>query len=125
MKRAPAQSNSGGIALALSRKSSGDRPDVRKSLMLALVRRGDGQFEQPWKVCSPGQMSLFVEQLRTLSRSCAAAMALESTGTFWDMLRRQLSEAGRHFDDVRKLLNIMKRLVDLGNTEGVMHIALT
>jgi transposase len=68
--------------------------DVGKFHMLAVVRWSDGEFERPWKVGSPGQISLFVEHLRTLSRSCAVATALESTGTYGDVLRRQLSQAG-------------------------------
>lgn len=54
LKRAPTRSNSGGIALALFRKPPAVQPDVDNSLMLALVRRGDGEFEQLWKVRSPG-----------------------------------------------------------------------
>lgn len=68
--------------------------DVGKFHMLAVVRWSDGEFERPWKVRSPNQIKLFVERLGTLSRSCGVKTALESTGTYGDVLRCQLSQAG-------------------------------
>lgn len=68
--------------------------DVGKYQMHAVVRWSDGQFERPWKVKSPAQIGLFVEHLRTLAERCAVTTALEPTGTYGDVLRDRLGQAG-------------------------------
>lgn len=83
---------------SVSRLSSGREAvvgiDVGKFHMFGVIRWSDGQFERPWKVRCPGQISLFVERLRALSESCPVQTAMESTGTYGDVLRAQLTEAG-------------------------------
>lgn len=68
--------------------------DVGKFHKFAVIRWSDGEFERPWKVRSPEQIGLFVERLQRLSQYCTLKTAMESTGTYGDVLRWKLTQAG-------------------------------
>jgi hypothetical protein len=68
--------------------------DVAKDQHAACLYWPDRSFERPWRVESPGQIGLLVEKLVELSRSCPLVVALESSGTYGDVLRQALSDRG-------------------------------
>lgn len=68
--------------------------DIGKFHMFAVIRFSDGEFERPWKVRSPGQIGLLVERLQRLSQNCTLKTAMESTGTYGDVLRWKLTQTG-------------------------------
>ncbi len=59
-------------------------PDVRAAMA----------GERPWRVRSPGQVGLLVQKLVELGRHGKLKVAMESSGTYGDVLRQALSDAG-------------------------------
>jgi transposase len=68
--------------------------DVGKQEIYAVVRWSDGTFERAWKAMNPSELPLLVELLRKLGERHLLKAAMESTGTYGDALRSQLSQAG-------------------------------
>lgn len=68
--------------------------DVAKKEVVACLYWPDRSFDRPWGVASPGQISLFVELLKELSRDRTLVVAMESSGTYGDVLRQALTDAG-------------------------------
>jgi len=68
--------------------------DVAKGELVACVVGADRSFDRPWRVKSPGQVRLLVEKLLELGRHCRLKVAMESSGTYGDVLRQALSDAG-------------------------------
>ncbi len=68
--------------------------DVAKGELVACVVGSDRSFERPWRVKSPGQVRTLVDQLTQLRRHCPLVVAMESSGTYGDVLRQALADAG-------------------------------
>jgi transposase len=68
--------------------------DPGKFEHLAVARWSNGQFERPWRVASPEQVSELVALLRRLAQGRSLTVALEPSGTYGDPLRQALSDAG-------------------------------
>ena len=68
--------------------------DVGKQEIYAVARWSNGTFERPWKAMNPSEVPLLVELLRKLGEQHPLKAAMESTGTYGDALRAQLSQAG-------------------------------
>ena len=66
--------------------------DVAKSELIACLYWPDRSFDRPWRVQSPGQVGLLVETLKALSIGCPLVVAMESSGTYGDVLRQALSD---------------------------------
>jgi transposase len=68
--------------------------DVAKQELIACLYWPDRSFDRPWRVQSPGEIQLFIETLKQLSNSCQMVVAMESSGTYGDVLRQALSDQG-------------------------------
>jgi len=68
--------------------------DVAKFEYVACLVWPDRAFERPWRVKSPEQVGLLVAKLRELHGHCPVTVALESTGTYGDVLRQAVADAG-------------------------------
>jgi transposase len=68
--------------------------DIGKFEVRGVVRWNDGGFERPWKAESPSQIELLVGLLRRVADSRPLVVAMESTGTYGDVVRAKLHEAG-------------------------------
>ena len=68
--------------------------DVGKEHVFVVIRFSDGSFERPWKVRNPSQIEFLVGLLKRLSQHQRLTVAMESTGTYGDPLRAELSLAG-------------------------------
>ena len=68
--------------------------DIGKSEIRGVLRWSDGSFERPWKVENPVQIDLLVGHLREVAEQHPLIVAMESTGTYGDVLRAKLHEAG-------------------------------
>jgi transposase len=68
--------------------------DVGKHYVLTVVRWEGGQFERPWLVENPGEMGSLVDLLAAIARERSLRLAMEPTGTYGDVLRQALSDAG-------------------------------
>ena len=64
--------------------------DVAKAELVACPYWPDRSFDRPWRVDSPGQIGLFVQRLKELSVRCPVVVAMESSGTYGDVLRQAL-----------------------------------
>jgi transposase len=67
--------------------------DVGKRAILAVLRWGEG-FERPWLVKNPEEVREFVGLLTELKRGRELRVAMEPTGTYGEVLRQALSDAG-------------------------------
>ena len=68
--------------------------DVAKRELVACLYWPDRSFDRPWRVESPGQIGLLVEKLKELSSRCPVVVAMESSGTYGDVLRQALLDNG-------------------------------
>lgn len=68
--------------------------DVGKYHLRAIVRWPDGSFERPWDVLNPTQVPVFVRLLGELRQQHPITVALEPSGTYGDVLRQALGDAG-------------------------------
>jgi len=68
--------------------------DVGKEAVLAVVRWGDGGFERPWLVNNPEEVSELLGLLRRIAGERPLRLAMEPTGTYGDVLRQGLWDAG-------------------------------
>jgi transposase len=67
--------------------------DVGKRALLVVLRWGK-EFERPWVVKNPEEIREFVELLMELKRGRQLTVAMEPTGTYGDVLRQALADAG-------------------------------
>jgi transposase len=74
--------------------------DVGKQYVLTVARWGDGSFERPWLVNSPGEIGVLVDLLASVARQPALRLAMEPTGTYGDVLRQALGDAGLPLEQV-------------------------
>lgn len=68
--------------------------DVAKGELVACLYWPDRSFDRPWKIDSPGETGLFVTMLKELSSRCPLVVAMESSGTYGDVLRQALFDSG-------------------------------
>ena len=61
---------------------------------MACVVAPDRTFERPWRVKSPGRVRTLIEKLTELRQHCPLKVAMESSGTYGDVLRQALADAG-------------------------------
>jgi transposase len=61
---------------------------------VVVVRWGSGDFERPWSVKNPTEISPLVERLSVLQEACAGlTIGMESTGTYGEAVRQALTAA--------------------------------
>ena len=68
--------------------------DLAKDEFLVCLQDSAGTQQRPWRVRQPGEIKAFVERLAVLSRERPLTVAMESTGTYGDCLRQELTDAG-------------------------------
>ena len=68
--------------------------DVAKGELVACVVGPHRSFERPWRVKSPGQVRLLVGKLLELKQRVGLKVAMESSGTYGDVLRQACHDAG-------------------------------
>jgi transposase len=68
--------------------------DVGKREVLAVARWESGVFERPWLVENPGEIGVLVGLLRAMGQERSLRLAMEPTGTYGDVLRQALADAG-------------------------------
>jgi transposase len=68
--------------------------DVGKEYVFVVIRFSDGSFGRPWKVRNPSQIEFLVGLLVRLSQHQQLMVVMESTGTYGDPLRAELTLAG-------------------------------
>jgi transposase len=68
--------------------------DVGKRAVLAVVRWNRDEFERPWLVKNPDEIREFVRLLVDVKRGRELIVAMEPTGTYGDVLRQALFDAG-------------------------------
>ena len=68
--------------------------DIAKREIVVVVRWGSGDFERPWSVKNPTEISLLVERLSVFQEACAGlTIGMESTGTYGEAVRQALTAA--------------------------------
>jgi hypothetical protein len=77
---------------ALAQRLKGPRcvvgGDVAKKELAVCVYGPEREFARPWKVKSPGQVPLLLENLAVLAARGEVVLAMESSGTYGDPLRQ-------------------------------------
>jgi transposase len=68
--------------------------DIAKLDFQAVLRNAVGQVQRPWKVRQPSEVKEFVERMVQVSQKHPVTIAMESTGTYGDVLRQSLGDAG-------------------------------
>jgi transposase len=68
--------------------------DIGKFEVHAVLRWNDGGFERPWKAQNPSEIEALVGLLRKVRDDRELIVAMESTGTYGDVLRAKLDQAG-------------------------------
>ena len=68
--------------------------DVAKEEFLVVIRDAAGSYSRPWKVRQPSEIPLFIEMLQEIATHRQVVVAMESTGTYGDVLRQALTDAG-------------------------------
>lgn len=68
--------------------------DIGKQRLFVMLRWGAGDWEKPWRVRNPGELTRLRDLLVELSRGRRLRIGLEPTGTYGDPLRQLLAGAG-------------------------------
>ena len=68
--------------------------DVGKQAVLAVARWQDGRWERPWWVNNPEEIGALVSLLQRIGRERPLKLAMEPTGTYGDVLRQAIADAG-------------------------------
>lgn len=68
--------------------------DVGKEFIVCALRWGVEDFDRPWRVRNPGDVTRLAELLSELGRGRHLIVAMEPTGTYGDALRQTLERAG-------------------------------
>ena len=74
--------------------------DIGKEEVLAVVRWPDGRFERPWLVKNPEETSELIGLLQRVGKDRQMRLAMEPTGTYGDVLRQAIADAGWRLDRV-------------------------
>jgi hypothetical protein len=67
--------------------------DVGKDTILCTLRWGTHDFERPWRVRNPGDLTRLTASLQVVGQGRRLIVALEPTGTYGDALRQALQQA--------------------------------
>ena len=68
--------------------------DVSKEEVRVVLRFGPREFERPWRVKQRGDVPALVELLRGIQAERRLRVAMEPSGTYGDVLRQALGDAG-------------------------------
>jgi transposase len=68
--------------------------DIGKYEVRAVCRWDNGRFERPWRIHNPGEVGPFVTLLQRLQAGRELVVAMEPSGTYGDVLRQALADAG-------------------------------
>jgi transposase len=68
--------------------------DVAKHEAVLCLYWPDGTFDRPWRVRLPGEVGLVTQKLVRLKAHCPLVLAMESSGTYGDVLRQAAADAG-------------------------------
>ena len=68
--------------------------DVGKELVMCVLRWAGDDFDQPWRVSNPFEVTRLAECLRQVGQGRELVVALEPTGTYGDPLRQALERVG-------------------------------
>jgi transposase len=68
--------------------------DVGKLEVQAVLHRGAGEFERPWRIANPADVRVAVEQFKRLAAGRELVVAMEPSGTYGDALRQACHDAG-------------------------------
>lgn len=68
--------------------------DVAKHELVACLYWPDRSFDRPWRVASPDDIGLLLEKLQALAAQAPVVVAMESSGTYGDVLRQACTDAG-------------------------------
>jgi transposase len=87
--------------------------DIGKLEIVACLRWPQGQFERPWSVNNPFEINALVELCVEMSKVVEVVVAMESTGTYGDAVRRALTVAkipvmrvaGKHVSDYTEIFD--------------------
>lgn len=87
--------------------------DIGKLEIVACLRWSQGQFERPWSVNNPFEINALVELCVEMSKVVEMVVAMESTGTYGDAVRRALTVAkipvmrvaGKHVSDYTEIFD--------------------
>lgn len=74
--------------------------DIGKEEVLAVLRWSDGRFERPWLVKNPDETGDLVSLLKRVGAGRVLRVAMEPTGTYGDVLRQAIADAGWRLDRV-------------------------
>ena len=74
--------------------------DIGKEEVLAVLRWHDGHFERPWLVKNPSEAAELTSLLKRVGKDRMLRLAMEPTGTYGDVLRQAIADAGWHLDRV-------------------------
>jgi transposase len=87
--------------------------DIGKLEIVACLRWSEGQFERPWSVNNPFEINALVELCIELNKEVEVVVAMESTGTYGDAVRRALTVAkipvvrvaGKYVSDYKEIFD--------------------
>jgi transposase len=68
--------------------------DVAKHEAVLCLYWPDQTFDRPWRVRLPGEVGLVTRKLVELKAHCPLVLAMESSGTYGDVLRQAATDAG-------------------------------
>jgi hypothetical protein len=74
--------------------------DVGKEAVLTTIRWEDGRFERPWLTKNPQEIGVLVGLLKWIAQERPLRLAMEPTGTYGDVLRQGLADAGLSLERV-------------------------
>jgi hypothetical protein len=68
--------------------------DVAKNEAVLCLYWPDKTFDRPWRVRLPGEVGIVTQKLLELKAHCPLVLAMESSGTYGDVLRQAAADAG-------------------------------
>jgi transposase len=68
--------------------------DVAKREAVVCLYWPDQTFDRPWRVRLPGEVGVMTQKLLELKARCPLVLAMESSGTYGDVLRQAAADAG-------------------------------
>jgi transposase len=68
--------------------------DVAKNEAVLCLYWPDKTFDRPWRVRLPGEVGVMTQKLLELKAHCPLVLAMESSGTYGDVLRQAAADAG-------------------------------
>jgi transposase len=74
--------------------------DIGKEEVLVVLRWHDGHFERPWLARNPVEAADLMSLLHRVGKDRVLRLAMEPTGTYGDVLRQAIADAGWRLDRV-------------------------